>query len=70
MTATYKLKLGASGPFVGCESREEIPLIDYGYTDEEWDELSESKRDNLLDEWAQEFMLNEGYECWGDVTNG
>lgn len=62
MAETYKLELYASGPYVGCESTELVDLSDYGYTDEEWDALPEGKRENLLNEWGEEFFWNEGYE--------
>ena len=63
MSETYKLELFASGPYVGCESTELVDLSEYGYTDEEWDEMPERRRDELLIEWGEEFFWNEGYEC-------
>lgn len=70
MAETYKLELFASGPFVGCESTETYDLSEYGYTDEEWDELTEARKHELLDEWGQEFFWNEGYEYNGEVKRG
>lgn len=62
MAETYRLKLFAGGPFVGCETTERVDLKDYGFTDEEWDALSERDKDRLLNEWSEEFFWNEGYE--------
>lgn len=62
MAETYRLELRASGPFVGCESIEKVDLSDYGYTDEDWDELTHNQREDLLEEWGQGFFWNEGYE--------
>lgn len=62
MSETYRLELFASGPYVGCESTEMVDLSDYGYTDEQWDALTEQKREDLLEEWGQDFFWNEGYE--------
>lgn len=70
MAETYKLELFASGPYVGCESTEVVDLSDYCYTDEEWDELSESEQHKLLDEWGEEFFWNEGYEYNAEVKRG
>lgn len=70
MAETYKLELYASGPYVGCSSTEECDLIEYGYTDEEWDDLSERERENLLDEWSEENFWNNGYEFNGRVIRG
>lgn len=62
MAETYRLELFASGPYVGCESTELVDLSEYGYSDEEWDGLTEQKREDLLDEWGEDFFWNEGYE--------
>lgn len=62
MAETYRLELFASGPYVGCESTELVNLSDYGFSDEEWDKLTDRQREDLLDEWGQEFFWNEGYE--------
>ena len=70
MAETYKLELFASGPYVGCESTELVDLSDYGYTDEEWDELTKAERHNLLDEWGQNYFWNEGYEYNAEVKRG
>jgi hypothetical protein len=68
---TYKLELYASGPYVGCNSTELVDLSDYGYSDEEWDELTEGEREDLLNEWGEEYFWNEGYEYNASVkTDG
>jgi hypothetical protein len=70
MSETYKLELYASGPYVGCESTELVDLKDYGYTDEEWDELPEREREKLLNEFGEEYFWNEGYEYNAEVKRG
>ena len=70
MAETYKLELYASGPYVGCQSTELVDLHDYGYTDEEWDELEPWERRDLLDEWGQDYFWNEGYEFNAEVHRG
>lgn len=62
MAETYKLELFASGPFVGCQTTELVDLSDYGFSDEEWDELPEREREECLNEWGEQFFWNEGYE--------
>lgn len=62
MAETYKLELFATGPYVGCQSTELVDLSDYGYTDEQWDALTDREQEDLLSEWGEEFFWNEGYE--------
>lgn len=70
MAETYRLELYASGPFAGCESTETVSLSEYGFTDEEWDEVSEFEKGKLLDEWGSEYFWNEGYEFNAQVQRG
>lgn len=70
MAETYKLELFASGPYVGCKSTEVVDLSDYGYTDEDWDALTNAARFELLDEWGEQFFWNEGYEYNAEVKRG
>jgi len=70
MAETYKLELHASGPYVGCKSKELVDLIDYGFTDEDWDLLPERDKSKLLEEWGQEYFWNEGYEFNAEVKRG
>lgn len=67
MAETYKVELFATAPYVGCESTELIDLSEYGYTDEEWDALSEGEQGELLEDWGQDFFWNEGYEFNAEV---
>lgn len=62
MAETYRLELFASGPYVGCESTELVDLSSYGFSDEDWDLLPERDKEELLNEWGQDFFWNEGYE--------
>lgn len=70
MSETYKVELYASGPYVGCESTEVYDLSEYGYTDEEWDELPPARREELLNEWGLENFWNSGYEYNAEVKRG
>lgn len=60
MADKLKIKLWCSTNKVGSECEEEIPLIDYGFTDKQWRAMSEDQRHVLLDEWAQEHLNNNG----------
>lgn len=64
---TYTLTLGMETQYVVGDEEDTVPLIDYGYTDEEWDGLDENTKDNLIDEWAAEY-LHERVSCWGVVS--
>ena len=66
MAETYRLELLVSTDKVGSDTHEDVPLIDYGYTDEEWDALSLQERDEKICEWVEEFVL-ENTESWGRV---
>jgi len=70
MAETYKVELFATGPYVGCSSTELVDLSDYGYTDEEWDGLSDREKGDLLDEWGEQYFWNEGYEYNAEVQRG
>lgn len=70
MAETYRLELFASGPYVGCETTELVDLSDYGYSDEDWDALVDREREDLLNEWGEEFFWNEGYEYNAKVERG
>lgn len=70
MAKTYRVTLRHSGPWAGCESEDTYNLSDWGYTDEEWDELAEWAREDLLNEWAEENFWNEGYEYNAEVKRG
>ena len=70
MAETYKLELYASGPHVGTSSTELVALSEWGYTDEEWDALSEVDQEKLLGEWGEEYFWNEGYDYNAEVKRG
>ncbi len=61
-TYTYTLTLYAAGPYVGCDSEDEVPLEEYGYSDQEWDRLTDAQKDVLLNEWGEEYFWNAGFE--------
>jgi hypothetical protein len=41
-------------------------LEDYGYSDQDWDELGPETQDRLVDEWTTEYVW-ENIESWGSV---
>jgi hypothetical protein len=63
----YTLTLGTNTPFAGCDEEDTVPLIDYGVTDEEWDAKHENAKEELLAQWAAEY-LHERYSGWGRVN--
>jgi len=67
-TYTYKLTLGYGTPFTGGDGKDTFDLKDYCYSDQEWDELTDQQRSDLLDEWATENFWNQGFGAWGEVT--
>lgn len=68
MSETYRLTLRHSGPWVGAEDEETYDLSEYGYTDEEWDALTATERDDLLIRWSEQEFWNAGYEYSGEVS--
>ncbi len=67
MAETYKVKLFATSPFIGTDVRETVDLEVYGYTNEQWDALTDVERYSILDEWAMDFAVNNGFEFSADV---
>lgn len=65
-TYTYRVKLGVSTKYIGSEDEDEMPLEEYGYSDQEWDELSDREKDKLITEWIEEYVWN-NIDSWGDV---
>lgn len=68
MSSTYTVILTTSTMWVGAGSEDEIPLSDFGYTDEEWDSLEEGERMALINDWAEDNFWNMGYEFHGEVV--
>lgn len=66
MAETYRLALGVSTNKVGSNTEEDVPLSDYGYTDEEWDALSSEQKGERIGEWVEEFVW-ENTDNWGRV---
>lgn len=69
MAETYELELGVSTNKVGSDSKETVPLINYGYSDEEWDALTSQDQSKLVGEWVEEFVW-ENTDNWGIVHRG
>ncbi len=67
-TRTYTVTFYVATYYVNSEVKESFSLYDdYGYTDQEWDEMPERERDNLFDEWLIEWY-QQNIEAWGDVS--
>lgn len=65
-TYTYLIKFGVATHFINSDVEEEDTLENYGYSDQEWDELSEREQEQLISEWTEEFVWN-NIDSWGDV---
>lgn len=70
MAETYTITVRNSGPWVGCESEETYYLEEMGYSDEEWDALSEAEQEKVINEIAEQEFWNAGYEFSGEVNRG
>lgn len=66
-TYTYTIKFGVATKYISSEVVEEQPLEDYGYSDQEWDELDQYDKDRMVDEWTTEYVW-ENIESWGEVN--
>lgn len=60
MADKLKVKLWVRTNKNGSECEDKVPLSDYGYTDDEWRALSEEEQGKLMDEWALDFVGNNG----------
>lgn len=58
---TYKFTVSIG--FVGAEHEDTFTVEDMGYTESEWNELSEDERENILEETWKDFSSNyiDGY---------
>lgn len=68
-TYTYTLTMSVSTQYIGSEVEETLGLSDWGYSDQEWDALSESEQEDHLDRWADEYVW-EHIECFRRVNRG
>jgi len=67
-TRTYDVTFYVATRYINSEVKETFSLYDdYGFTDQEWDEMSGLERDNLFDEWLNEWYPQQ-IEAWGDVS--
>jgi len=66
-TYTYTVMLSTGSPWAGCNSEDVVGLGEFGYSDQDWDALSENAQNYLLDEWAQENFWEKGYEFYAEV---
>lgn len=62
MTFTYQVELTTNTMWVGAGTTDIVPLEEFGISDQEWDEYSDSRKNDLLSDWAQENFWNLGYE--------
>lgn len=69
-TYTYTLILGCESPYAGGDTDDTLSLGDYGYSDQEWDELTERQQERYLDEWSEGNFWNNGYGYHGKVERG
>lgn len=67
-TYTYRIRFGVATMYINSEVTETLPLEDFGYSDQEWDELDRYTKDKLLAEWEHEWAL-QNIEYWGEVLS-
>lgn len=67
-TYTYEITLGVSTRYIGSDVEETVPLKDYGYSDQEWDDLSPTSKDQILNDLIEQYLW-ENTEYWGRVEN-
>lgn len=60
MSNKLKVYLWCQTNMNGSKCKDTVPLADYGFTDDEWNALPEKKQQELLSEWAMDFMNNNG----------
>jgi hypothetical protein len=66
-THTYEVTFNVCTRYINSEVKSTEKLEEYGYSDQEWDELSLEEKDNLVDEWTYEWAMQE-IEYWGEVS--
>lgn len=69
MAETYTIEIAVSTNKVGSETKDVTPLAEYGYSDEEWDELTAQDQDDLISGWVEEFAW-QNTNSWGVVHRG
>lgn len=67
MAETYTITLGYESNVVNAGGEDTAPLIEYGLTDEDWDEMTEKEQTKFLDECASDNFWNQGFDFWGKV---
>jgi hypothetical protein len=56
--AMTKYKISFSIGFVGADREEEIDLDDLGYSESEWNKLSNSEKEEALHSYIDEWSIN------------
>lgn len=66
-TYTYTVTFYVATRYINSEVKETFDLEEYGYSDQEWDALTQLEQDRKFDEWLNEWFP-EQIEAWGDVS--
>lgn len=67
-TTTYTVTFYVATRYVNSKVEAEFSLYeDYGYTDQEWDELSEHEQSDYYYEWLEEWVQGE-IDTGGEVN--
>ena len=62
-----KYKFGIGVGYVGCDRVAEITSEELGFTDEEWDEMTEKEKQDILDEELENFVSNNVEQWWSEI---
>lgn len=62
-----KYKFGIGVGYVGCDRVSEITTEELGFSDEEWDEMTEEERTRILDEELEDFVSNYVEQWWSEI---
>ncbi len=66
-TYTYQITFHVATKYINSDASETFDLEEYGYSDQEWDALTQYEQDRELDEWLNEWYPQQ-IEAWGDVS--
>jgi hypothetical protein len=67
-TYTYQITLGVSTCYISSEVEETLPLGNYGYSDQDWDNMSSREKGRTLDDLIEQYVW-ENIDSWGHVKN-
>ena len=63
-TYTYEVTLSVATRYIGSEVTETIKLGDLGLSDQEWDEMTDYQRDDVIYEYLNDWVWQEIDTGW------